>query len=803
MKYRYTLLLFLVLPVLFSGCNYYRHHVNGSDWVLLSPHANTDYGSWYFRRTFRVRKVPRRFEIKISADKRYKLFVNGEYAGTGPQLSDLSHWKYDSYDIASYLEKGSNLIAVEVDYFGRYGGMSMISARPAFWFSCDRIPSLNTPGKWQYTVNKSRLPVPVVNGVDVRGGFLAPACDSVIDSLKQQGWNRPGFSTDDWTDASIDEVSRTNGEPLPWKMEARNIPHMEREVTRFERLVRAKGPVRVSEVSAASPSFTIPPHTHVTVLFDNGLLTAGFPELHYSKGKNATVRIRYAESLYARGNRDREGNLVGEGLKKGNRDMTLGKVMVGYHDVILPDGRDDAVFTPSWFRTYRYVRLEINTAEDSLRIDDFHGVFTAYPFEEKASFSSDNPGLKTIWETAWRTARLCAWETYMDCPYYEQLQYVGDTRIQALISLYVSGDDRLMRNALLQFSYSADSTGLTSAAYPGRGKSIIPPFSLFWTLMVHDYYMMRDDSAFVFSFLDKVKGVLDWHKQYLDPSSGMLADVPYWNFVDWTEQWPWIPEKHTGGVPAGGSGGRSSILSLQYAWALKSAAGLFAAAGRQDEADQYMQLARDVNRGTFVNCWDEEKNMLADSPEKTEYSQHANILAVITGLVPAYEAGNFIERIAFDKDLVQATIYYRFFLDRALEIAGRGDLFLELLDPWEDMLKLGLTTFAEKADPTRSDCHGWSASPNYEFLATVCGIKPNEPGFKSVLIQPSPGNLQRIEASMPHPEGIIRFRYEYEKENGLRLFSIDLPEMVKGRFVWNNKEYKLEGEGNEIRIEEE
>ncbi|WP_372490084.1 hypothetical protein [Chitinophaga sedimenti] len=30
----------------------------------------------------------------------------------------------------------------------------------------------------------------------------------------------------------------------------------------------------------------------------------------------------------------------------------------------------------------------------------------------------------------WRTSRLCAYETYMDCPYYEQLQYIGDTRIR-------------------------------------------------------------------------------------------------------------------------------------------------------------------------------------------------------------------------------------------------------------------------------------------------------------------------------------------------------------------------------------
>ena len=55
--------------------------------------------------------------------------------------------------------------------------------------------------------------------------------------------------------------------------------------------------------------------------------------------------------------------------------------------------------------------------------------------------------------TAWLTIRNSSEEDYFD-PYYEQLQYIGDTRIEALISIYVSGDDRLMRKAIRQFDDS-------------------------------------------------------------------------------------------------------------------------------------------------------------------------------------------------------------------------------------------------------------------------------------------------------------------------------------------------------------
>jgi hypothetical protein len=58
-------------------------------------------------------------------------------------------------------------------------------------------------------------------------------------------------------------------------------------------------------------------------------------------------------------------------------------------------------------------------------MEDLRGIYTGYSFERKLHFDGGDAELQRIFDVGWRTATLCAYETYVDCPYYEQLQYVG------------------------------------------------------------------------------------------------------------------------------------------------------------------------------------------------------------------------------------------------------------------------------------------------------------------------------------------------------------------------------------------
>ena len=163
------------------------------------------------------------------------------------------------------------------------------------------------------------------------------------------------------------------------------------------------------------------------------------------------------------------------------------------------------------------MQIDAETGAEPLTIEDFRSRFTAYPFQARASFESSDPELAKIWEVGWRTARLCAHETYMDCPYWEQLQYGGDTRIQALISLYMTGDDRLVKNAIETLDESRTPEGLTQSRYPTSIPQYIPEFSLFWIGMMHDLWWYHGDADFLRNYLPGMRDVLGWFERRMAP----------------------------------------------------------------------------------------------------------------------------------------------------------------------------------------------------------------------------------------------------------------------------------------------
>jgi len=115
------------------------------------------------------------------------------------------------------------------------------------------------------------------------------------------------------------------------------------------------------------------------------------------------------------------------------------------------------------------------------------------------------------------------------------------------------------------------------------------------------------------------------------------------------------------------------------------------------------------------------------------------------------------------------------------------------------MLAFGFTTTPEAPEPSRSDSHAWSAHPNYGLLATVLGVRPGAPGFRTVLVEPHLGALARAEGRVPHPRGDIDVSLTRVGTGGIRAV-VTLPTGVSGTIVWRGRRTALHEGRQELTL---
>lgn len=731
------------------------------------PGNGSQVGVFRFRRALDLPAVPSHLLVRISADSKFLLLINGDRVACGPSKSDLFHWKFETVDLAPYLKSGNNDIEALVWKYPDGEMVSQISRRVALLAEAENpdFSALDTDANWRVAPATDRAFIRADYGRMLHG-YYAAAPGEIIHAAD---------SAPAWAPAQVIGRAALRGamdSPTPWMLQPDTLPAMEERDDSLGHLVRQDG-----KAERHGDTFVIPPHTHATLLLDHGTLTTGYPIVSVTGDGGAKLTVTYAEALY-----DNQ-------WQKGNRDQIEGKQIHGVADRFYLDRNGSATFEPLNWRTWRFVQLDIETADHPLTIDKTSSVFTAYPFRMRAAFEASDPSLARIWNIGWRTARLDAHDTYMDTPYWERLQYVGDTRIQALISYAMANDDRLARQAIDAIDSSRMPEGLTQSRYPSALPQVIPPFSLLWIGMLHDFWWYRNDDAFLRSHLPGSRAVLFWFLKH-QKSNGLLDRLPWWDFVDWTPQF-------RDGVPPQDAGGDSALLTLQMVEALSDAAELERALGDPAVARKYDQARLKASDGIRKLCWDAKRGLYADTPAHAHYSQQTNALAVMLGVAAPAQQPALMKRIlglndsglTDDSNFSRASFYFDFYLSRALETAGLGDDYLQTLGPWRKMMQMGLTTWAEMPEPTRSDSHAWSAHPNFDLLRIVAGIKPAKPRFAAVLIEPHPGSLQSFNATYPHPSGPITVTIHRKGEQ--TLLDITLPKGLPGTLRWHGQVHLL------------
>ena len=751
-------------------------------WISYPSANNQSYGVYHFRKGFELEQVPEELLVHISADNRYHFYVNGERVCYGPAKGDLQTYKYDIIDISPYLTTGYNQLAALVYNAGKDMPMSMFSVQTAFMLRVEdsTYQELNSSSSWKVLKNEAYTPVSYYEMLFKERWFYGYYACGPGDRVQAQeypwGWEQPDYDDSEWL---ASEELQFESNP-PWNLVPRNIPFMANHRVEPQSIRLVEG---IDMVSGPKEKITIPANTTAKILYDYEIFTMGYPEMTVDQGLGSSIKIKYAEALYE------EVNL------KAHRDSVNNLTMYGVWDVFNPDGQI-RTFRPLWKRTFRYVQLEIETADQPLDILSFESEYSGYPYQKMATFESDDPVLNEIFTMSQRTLQMCSGETYYDTPFYEQLSYGGDNRPIGNISLYNTTDDRLFREVMRLYPQSENrETGLYKSAYPSRFDFDMGSWSLAWAQSLYDYYMIRGDRAYVQQFTDKIERVLGFYERHIDESLGILGTVRNQNFMDWSITKGSIPRSNEQREIT-----HSTMLTLFFVYTLDLVSLLYVEIGEAEKAEKWARLASSIKTAVKTHCYDESKGLFTDTPEQQIFSQHSNILAILCEVVPADEQQALLKRIlSYDQFEEYASSWFSFFLFKAMEKTGQQHLYLENLDHWYKFIDKGLTTTGETgfASHDRSDCHAWSAHPAYFLLSMVSGIRSGDVGFNKINIAPSLGALTSVNVSMPHEKGRISVEYE-KKGNKLRAV-VTLPPGTSGVWEYEGETVQLTEGENKIR----
>lgn len=788
----------------------------------------------HFRRRFDVQgQLPRNLIILITADTKYKLYVNNQQVAFGPVKGDAKLWFYDHVDIGPYLRQGENHIAVHVlrlfhstEYAPSFprlstGGLRIIPQCQAEPFAS----LLRNSEKWETAID----PYGVLRTDEPEDYFLHTYERTNATSGDQLSW---------YPAQLLDFKNRTGYSP-PWHLAPRMIPeHCIRRIT-LSRVHNVKSEVPpdtwqarlCGSTAAADDQMSLvlaPGSKHSIEVEAEGHLTA-FIRAKFRRPQRggASLQVTYSESY------EDEPNATPWSRNKGNRcDYTKGlygpKDIYGFrgHDNFEPlgyytDETEYEIFMPFHFRTFRFLRIEIDAGPDGLAFDGLEVDSVHYQLDISASFEADEDGSqnnrfwKQLWSTSVRTLVNCMHDCYEDCPLYEQLQYAMDTRSSALFTYSLSGDDRLARQALIQLHNSFEARiGLTASRAPSHRPQLIPHFSLYWIMAVRDHYFHSGDVCFTSRFLPVIDSVLSYFETRVGSSGLVHSDrSEVWQYVDWAPEW-----SPFGVPPAVERTSISTYTNQMYAYTLTIASGLLRELGRPAIADEYQRRSEKIVHRVRELCHDGEffTDTVSSDSTREDYSQHCQVWAVLSGCVVGIEAQELLQKSlqrAAAGTLVRESMAMSFYTLQALRIAGGtlyNDVFPSFWTVWKNQLDQNLTTWVEDQVGQRSDCHAWGSIPIYEATAQVAGVRPARPGWKAVDFAPRIELFPKLEATIPlnmvdgMPRGLVRVSWRRNEigDTHLRL-AVDMTvlEKVSVNVLIPGHEQVLEGAGGQWDFE--
>lgn len=715
-------------------------------------------GGCYIRKEFSLDKKPEKAEIRLTACGVYHAYLNGnaldEQVFLPGKTSYQNRLQYESYDVTKLVVKGKNVIAAMVGN-GWYRSLSQASGtKKALKFMCcltveyedGSKDSIETDSTWKVSQEGA------VRWNDMKLGELYDA------RLEMENWMEPSFDDASWHTARIGNYE---GKLVP--CEGEKIKEQER----FK-------PKRVLHTPNGE------------VVLDFGQNIAGYVEFTVTGNEGTQVELAMGETLDENGNFTRK-NLF---LKK-NRQTGVYPQTVRY---ILKEGTQ--TYKPCFcVQGFQYVRLS-NWPED-VEADHFTAIAVYSDMKQTGKFYCSNKKINKLTENIRWSAKGNFLDVPTDCPTRERAAWTGDIMVYCLAATYQMDTYKFLKKWLKDVMLEQGKNGSIPNIAPegnlpgfmsgaaGWADAIV---KVPWVL-----YRFYGDTEILELCYPAIKKHIHFMENRAKKRKWVHAHKgKHWNYIidagfhwgEWLEPGSSMPS----GALKGFLAPDCETSTAYYAWSVKTASRIAKILGKTDDMKKYRQLylkIREAYEKEFL------KNGIPDSSRQCRY-----VRPVALGLVKEEQKKAIVKKL---HDLVEQNQYKigtgflttphicNVLTDYGYAETAYGMVENEEQPGWLYEVNKGATTIWENwygkdaaGKPVNSLNHYSPGAVIGWMYSRVAGIRPLEPGFEKIRIQPIPGgSFSWVECSYESVAGMIRS--DWKLEDGEFQLDIDVPRLTE---VW-------------------
>ena len=703
------------------------------------------------RKSFSLQEVPATAKLRVTADARYSLEVNGLPVLYGPIRGSRSLQFFDEADIARFLRRGENELRLLVGSTER--NYIVDSVTSGLWLELEGILASDESWEtrpmhqWRRDVPDFTFQMGYMEWRDDRRapGEWRPAIP--LQNVPQKQLTRnplPPMTVSEHLPADIPfswqaaAFSTEVPEELPYFINGEALsPLPEETAAPLGALLVAGGECR------------IPPCPGLRIILDFGREISGRFSAEIEAPTEISAEITYDEEL--------QGGVVKAGPEGWSRSH--------FTDCyVLKSGRS-RIGTRLAERGFRYVQLILRNLQQGAVLRNVRGIDERYPVPHAGHFFCSDPLLNRIWEVCEETASICISDVMMDCPWRERGFWVNDMVVNNAVTLGLFGAQELHRRCLrLAFSQPAPD-GMLPAIAPvpadveiGRWLVFVPA-NLFMVFILRDYLLSSGDRDTVRQYLPAMEGILEAIWKLADEQGILQTQPGEWHFYDWSFE---INDYHFAGQ-------RESMLNALFVWAVREFLHLSKELGYGAKEAEWEARRRKTALGILKEFWRPAEGRLVDhalkgSEPTTLSSQLAHALWLLCGEMPE-QARSAVVAALDNPALLKPEYYLHHFWFQAATLCGKEQEALERIrEHWGRCIQTGSNTlyeagihaFGKEAFGKKGSlCHGFGTSPVLFLQRVILGVTPLEPAYRRFRFAPDLLGLSFAEGRVPTPAGNI------------------------------------------------